>query len=435
MDTQKLIKLKKDYTSIGKEEVDELETLVKEFPYFGLAQILLAKGYKNVSSYKLDKQLKLASLYCEDREWLYKYMHDEIPVETSKVNGKQKKPVVKLKVEPKTEEVVEVKKKRGRPPKKKEEPEAKVVKRRGRPKKVESTAENAKVEELSKSTKKAEAVKVIKEEKIVKDPPKKRGRPRNVVESKEELNTKKEVESNDNSFNLKKSKAWNEGEVAKKKPVVKKKAKKETKSAVKTKVAVTKPAKKKPSKKKVKSNLPAGKKVSKKDKQVILDDKALLDELMRQNITYRLEDHFDEEVEKTLLTVEAKGENSEKSFFDWLEDTKDPKEETTTNIVEVEEALNEESKSDTSSIIDNFLSSKPKITRKKADFYSPAEMARISDQPKGEIVTETLAEIYVSQGQFNEAKSIYEQLILLFPQKETYFAALIQKIEGEEDNK
>ena len=42
--------------------------------------------------------------------------------------------------------------------------------------------------------------------------------------------------------------------------------------------------------------------------------------------------------------------------------------------------------------------------------------------------TETLAQIYAEQGYFDQAKRIYSKLILAYPEKSAYFAALIQKL-------
>ncbi len=46
-----------------------------------------------------------------------------------------------------------------------------------------------------------------------------------------------------------------------------------------------------------------------------------------------------------------------------------------------------------------------------------------------ELFTETLAEIYLDQGYPEQAKRIYSKLILAYPEKNAYFAALIQKID------
>lgn len=43
--------------------------------------------------------------------------------------------------------------------------------------------------------------------------------------------------------------------------------------------------------------------------------------------------------------------------------------------------------------------------------------------------TETLAQIYEEQGYFEQAKRIYSKLLLKFPEKNAYFASLIENIE------
>ena len=46
-----------------------------------------------------------------------------------------------------------------------------------------------------------------------------------------------------------------------------------------------------------------------------------------------------------------------------------------------------------------------------------------------DLFTETLAQIYAEQGYYEQAKDIYSKLILAYPEKNAYFAALIQKID------
>ena len=50
-------------------------------------------------------------------------------------------------------------------------------------------------------------------------------------------------------------------------------------------------------------------------------------------------------------------------------------------------------------------------------------------EPAFEFFTETLAQIYVEQGYYEHAKEIYSKLILAYPEKNAYFAALIQKLD------
>ena len=53
----------------------------------------------------------------------------------------------------------------------------------------------------------------------------------------------------------------------------------------------------------------------------------------------------------------------------------------------------------------------------------------VHSEPAFEFFTETLAQIYVEQGYYEHAKEIYSKLILAYPEKNTYFAALIQKLD------
>ena len=60
---------------------------------------------------------------------------------------------------------------------------------------------------------------------------------------------------------------------------------------------------------------------------------------------------------------------------------------------------------------------------------SKSEPADAPAEPVFDLYTETLAQIYAEQGYYEQAKDIYSKLILAYPEKNAYFAALIQKLD------
>jgi hypothetical protein len=81
------------------------------------------------------------------------------------------------------------------------------------------------------------------------------------------------------------------------------------------------------------------------------------------------------------------------------------------------------------SLIDQFIASEPRITPSKAEFYSPAMQARRSVEEDLDLVSETLAEIFLEQGLLEKARAAYERLRLLVPEKSASFAARIEEID------
>ena len=66
-------------------------------------------------------------------------------------------------------------------------------------------------------------------------------------------------------------------------------------------------------------------------------------------------------------------------------------------------------------------------------YAAKARQGKTAPETSGEVefdlCTETLAGIYLEQGYPEQAKRIYSKLILAYPEKNAYFAALIQKID------
>jgi hypothetical protein len=78
-------------------------------------------------------------------------------------------------------------------------------------------------------------------------------------------------------------------------------------------------------------------------------------------------------------------------------------------------------------IIEKFIRENPSISRPKAEFYNPINVAQHSVVDQENIVSETLAKIYLKQGHIEKAIKVFEKLSLKYPEKSSYFAGLIEE--------
>jgi hypothetical protein len=82
-------------------------------------------------------------------------------------------------------------------------------------------------------------------------------------------------------------------------------------------------------------------------------------------------------------------------------------------------------------LIEQFISAQPAMPRPKKEFFNPVNIAHQSTVDDESLVTETLAEVHVKQGNIEKALKIYSKLCLIFPEKSTYFAARIENLKKE----
>lgn len=68
-------------------------------------------------------------------------------------------------------------------------------------------------------------------------------------------------------------------------------------------------------------------------------------------------------------------------------------------------------------------------TAQKQEFYNAAKMAKLSVQENDDLVTETLANIYADQENYEKAINAFEKLKLKYPEKRIYFAGRIKEIQ------
>ena len=105
-------------------------------------------------------------------------------------------------------------------------------------------------------------------------------------------------------------------------------------------------------------------------------------------------------------------ESENYSFSEWL---------TVLNVKKIERKRE--------NMIGNFLEKKVKISKpQKETFFKAIDIAKKSLIENNDLVTPTLAKVYLEQEHYEKAISAYEKLILKYPKKSSFFAAQIKLI-------
>ena len=178
--------------------------------------------------------------------------------------------------------------------------------------------------------------------------------------------------------------------------------------------------------------------------EVIELEKELEYEIPVYDISKELEETVDEEsieIKEVEEEVVEDIDPDKLSFVEWLKFQKEGrlpnKENEQESVLEetVEEIKEEKSKSsaklsksDINDLLDKFIEAEPKIAKPDKDFYNPVKTAKQSLEEQESLVTETLAKIHLLQKNYNKAIETYRRLILVYPEKKTYFATQIEKI-------
>ena len=160
-----------------------------------------------------------------------------------------------------------------------------------------------------------------------------------------------------------------------------------------------------------------------------------MDLLEKQIIGQTIEHVLAQEIANTKDIIDSKEQNKpidvtdSQKFSDWLTILdQDRLKNWRKKELEDQSKYNTSKESD---IIDSFLQKDVKVISEKSENieYTPSNLARLSIVDDEDFITETLAKIYVDQGNLPKALTAYKKLLLKYPEKKTYFAAQIEKIE------
>ncbi|MFA5574892.1 MAG: tetratricopeptide repeat protein [Brumimicrobium sp.] len=122
---------------------------------------------------------------------------------------------------------------------------------------------------------------------------------------------------------------------------------------------------------------------------------------------------FEDEVEGVIQEENQVDLSATKSFSEWmssfLDDEKSPiLEENTSKIQSEKKNIH--------------------VVKRKPEFFSPIKKAKESLDESRIVVTETLAKIYAAQGNFPKAIEAYQKLMLIIPEKKSFFALQIESL-------
>jgi len=104
------------------------------------------------------------------------------------------------------------------------------------------------------------------------------------------------------------------------------------------------------------------------------------------------------------------------------------------NIAEIEKQTIPKKKKIASELIDKFIENSPKIAPLRK-IENPINIAKLNNSVPKDLMTETLAQVYLAQNNYKKAIQAYKILSLKNPEKSGFFADQIRKIEKLQANK
>jgi hypothetical protein len=158
-------------------------------------------------------------------------------------------------------------------------------------------------------------------------------------------------------------------------------------------------------------------------------------EVMATGISHYTALHLEKELDQQQVQPDSDSQptekGTEKNFFDWLKNPQVAEKQDNKEEIKEKQAF----KKPEDLLVEKFIREEPKISKPKTEFYSPVNMARQSVTEDDNLASETLAKIYMAQGNYSKAIRTLRVLELKYPEKSLYFAALIQETRKKQQNK